>query len=338
MKKGLKEDIDDFVELFRYSSDFANKNFLITGSTGLIGSYLIYCLLGLNKNIKIFAPVRNLEKARSMYGDLFNEISFVECDLSSSELNKIGSVDYVVHCAAPTASKFFIEHPVETFNSIYDISKSILDYSLKNKVKSVVLLSSLEVYGTILDDSAEVTEDIQGYINPLNTRSSYPMAKRAMECLAHLFAKQYGLNVSIARLTQTTASACDPSDNRIIAQFARLTAHGDDIIMHTTGESARPYCYCVDAINAILTILKYGNQGEAYNVCNEETYISARGMAEFLKENFNNRINIIYDIDDNMGYAPVTKLKLSSSKLRDLGWAPYYSLNHIFARLINSMK
>jgi nucleoside-diphosphate-sugar epimerase len=84
----------------------------------------------------------------------------------------------------------------------------------------------------------------------------------------------------------------------------------------------------------LLFILLKGTNGEAYNGANEETYISSKGMAEFLKANFNSNIHIKIELGNNFGYAPVTKLRLSSEKLRILGWKPKYGLYEIFSNLI----
>ena len=116
-----------------------------------------------------------------------------------------------------------------------------------------------------------------------------------------------------------------------------MAAEGQDIILHTTGESARPYCYTTDAVSGILYILLKGNDGEAYNVANEETYISARDMADYLKKKFNSAISVRVDLNNNMGYAPPTKLQLNSNKLRILGWKPQYQLYDIFGNLIKSI-
>lgn len=144
--------------------------------------------------------------------------------------------------------------------------------------------------------------------------------------------------VKIARLTQTTGAGIAQDDNRVIVQFARLAAEGRDIVLHTTGEAARPYCYTIDAISAILYILLRGDNGEAYNVANEDTYISALGMAEYLKQHFNPGIDVRVELNESMGYAPVTKLRLSAQKLMALGWQPRYGLEEMFERLIMYLK
>ena len=80
------------------------------------------------------------------------------------------------------------------------------------------------------DDSLPVIESCQFYLDPLSVRSSYPMAKRATEHLCHLYAKQHGVPVKIARLTQTTGAGIAKEDKRVIAQFTRLATQGRDII------------------------------------------------------------------------------------------------------------
>lgn len=335
MNAVLERDVNEFVKSFALSNDLANASIIVTGATGLIGSSLIYCLTALQKGVKIIAPVRNLEKAKEKFSsEQLKNIQLIECDLVNFNYDSLGDVDYIVHCAAPTASKFFVDHPVETFSIIYEGTRVLLDYATKQKVKGFVYLSSLEVYGEINDDSKVVEESMQGFLDPLSVRSSYPMAKRAVENLCCLYTAQYNVPVKIARLTQTTGAGIAKDDNRVIAQFARLAANGQDIILHTSGESARPYCYTMDSISAILYILLRGNSGEAYNVANETTYISARGMAEYLQKNFNPSINVKVEIDESMGYAPVSKLRLSAAKLRSLGWDPRYGLKKIFENLI----
>lgn len=339
MNNILEQDITSFASNFAIADDLTGANFLITGATGLIGSTLIHCLLALEKGVKVVAPVRNAAKCKGLFSeDELSSINIVECSLETVDYASMGSIDYIVHCAAPTSSKFFVEHAIETFEIIYNGTERLLKYAKENAVKGFVYLSSLEVYGTMTDDTIPVTESCQFYLDPLSVRSSYPMAKRATEHLCHLYAKQFGVPVKIARLTQTTGAGIAKDDNRVIAQFARLASQGQDIVLHTTGEAARPYCYTTDAIAGILYILVKGEAGEAYNVSNDETYISAREMAEYLRDNFNPNIAVRVDLNDNMGYAPATKLKLTSAKLVNLGWTPQYGLKEIFCKLIAYLK
>lgn len=335
----LKKDIEKFVKTFKLADSLSNTSFLITGGTGLIGSILIHSLIALNKNIKILAPVRNMQKALSMFSKYeLQYIRFIECDLLSYNYNHIDLVDYIVHCAGPTASKYFVSCPVETFNSIIISTQQILKYAKLHPIKGFVYLSSLEIYGTISDDVKYISEDYQGYLDPMSIRSCYPIAKRATENICASYADEYHVPIKIARLTQTTGAGVSDNDDRVIVQFSRLASQNKDIILYSLGNAARPYCYTMDCVSAILYILLKGNVGEAYNIANQESYISAKNLAYFIRDNFAPQINIRTEIDDNKGYAPETKIKLSTNKLYQLGWRPKYSLYDIIDNVIASFN
>lgn len=339
MNQIQQEDIREFAQSFILQDNLSGSRFLITGATGLIGSTLVHCLLALNRGIEVTCPVRSIEKAKAMYKDEFEKIHFVECDLLAY-LNGLSADDvfqYIVHCASPTAGKYMTEHPVETYLLAIDTTKAILDYARKANPQGIVYVSSLEYYGQNNNDDI-ITEDKLGYVDGTDPRSSYPLGKRAAEYLCAAYAKEYGVNAMIARLTQTFGAGVAPDDNRVFAQFARSVIAGTDIVLHTTGESAKPYCYTTDCISAILYILLKGQKGEAYNVANDETYITIRNMAEFLRDCFNPNIKVVVESHPEMGYAPVTKLHLSSAKLQALGWRPRFGLKEMFDKLITSIK
>lgn len=337
----LKEDIRNFADQFDIGEQLRGNTFLITGATGLIGSVMVKCLLGLNRlkglDIKIKAVVRDIDKAKNVFAEVFNDIEFFSVELSNISYEIVGNVDYIVHLASPTASKFFVEHPVETLTTAISGTKAVLEYAKGTKVKSMVYASSLEVYGSNLTDEW-INEDFQGYVNPTEVRSSYNIGKRACECLCHAYAKEYDVSVSMARLTQTFGAGVSEEDNRVFAQFARCVLGGNDIVLHTHGYSSKPYIYTADAVSAIIYMLLFGKKGEAYNVANKESYISIRDMALLVASMSNPLVKVVFNLNDNLGYAPETKLRLDTAKIEQLGWKPRYGLKEMFERLIESMK
>ena len=336
MQKILEEDIKNFALTFKLAERLIGKKFLVTGATGLIGSILVRCLLSLNKNIEITCPVRNKNKAKNILREETEKINLIECELGEFFINIPKGFDYIIHCASPTSGSYMMKHPVETYEFAFDSTKKILNYIKENSVKGMVYVSSLEYYGQILDDHI-IMENTQGYIDMMNPRNSYPMGKRATEYLCTIYAQEYGVNVKIARLTQTFGAGISKDDNRVFAQFAKSVIGGNDIILHTTGESAKPYCYTTDCISAILYILLKGKNGEAYNVANPDTYISIRDMANLCLQ-FSPKNKIRIELHPEMGYAPTTKLHLSTDKLMNLGWSPNYNLTQMFERLIAWLK
>lgn len=313
------------------------EKYLITGATGLIGSALVKRLTA--ENVEMTCPVRSVEKAQSMFdAEVFAAVKWIETPIEDFLKGMSEDYDYVIHCASPTASKYFVEHPVETMRFNIETTTSILDYSKEHQVKGVVYLSSLESYGTILDDTIAVTEDVQGYVNPMETRSSYNMAKRMCESLCHAYAEEYHVPVKVVRLTQTISPYISENDMRVFAQFARHAAKGENIELHTEGTAARQYIHVDDAVDAILCVLFKGIAGEVYNAAREDSYISVRDMAQFVQENFNPTGMVVFHLRDDMGYAPTTKLRLSTKKLEGLGWEAKYGLYGMFEGVVKRIK
>lgn len=312
------------------------ENYLLTGATGLIGSALLRKLVAVGNSVS--CPIRNKEKAKGLFdGDIYNRVQWIEMPLEKYLQEADEQFDYIIHCASPTSGKYMVEHPVETYEFIVESTKALLQYACEHKVKGMVYVSSLEYYGQNFNEDI-ITEDFEGYIEPTSPRSSYPLGKRAAEYLCVAYASEYKVPVKIARLTQTFGPGITADDNRVFAQFARSVINKEDIILHTDGESAKPYCHVYDCVDAILTILDKGNMGEAYNVANEETYITIRDMAEFVQKNFNPEHKVVIQKRDDMGYAPVTKLRLCTNKLKDLGWTPRYGLHDMYDALIKEIK
>ena len=162
------------------------------------------------------------------------------------------------------------------------------------------------------------------------------------ECLCTAYAAQYGLNVVSARLAQTFGAGILPTEGRVFAQFAKSAVNGEDIVLHTTGESEGNYVYTADAIRAILLLLTEGKSGEAYNIANEESHITIRHMAELVAEEIaDNKIKTIIDIPEDsasLGYAPPVKMWLDASKMQNLGWKPNVGLIEAYRRMICWMQ
>lgn len=342
--KILQEDVKNFAHKFALANELNGKTIAVTGATGLLGSCMVRCLLALHTekgiDLHVIAVVRNIEKAARLFGKECKELSFYTYDFSSTKAFKPSKkTDFIVHFAAPTASKCFINKPVETMNTIYFGTQNILSYSQETKVTSLVFVSSMEVYGAITDDKETLTEQMQGYLDPMATRSSYPLAKRAAEALCHNFAVEHAVPVKVARLAQTFGAGVDSNDNRVFAQFARSVIHNQNIVLHTNGEGCHSYCYTTDAVSAMLYLLLRGEDGEAYNVANSETYISIRKMAELVAESFNpNNVKVVIQLQEGMGYPPTTKLRLDTKRIHALGWKAEFGLKEMFSRLIDSMK
>lgn len=348
MNKILEDDIAELITHKKYFISFENSSILVTGATGLIGSILIKSLLGYAKEngkfITIYAACRSEEKFKSVFNDYQCEFLIpVYSDIAALDISKI-NIDYIVHGASITDSKTFVEKPVETISIALDGTRNLLHQSTKKNLKGFVYLSSLEVYGIFNCGNGikNVTEDDFGYINVLSVRSSYSEGKRMVENICVAYAKEYKIPVKIARLSQTFGAGVEYNDNRVFAQFARAVIEHKDIILKTKGETIRNYCYTTDAVSGILTVLASGAVGEAYNIANMQTTISIADMAKkFCSMYPESGSEVVFDLAENaekLGYNPILKLQLDSSKLKKLDWSAEISLVSMFEKLVSSLK
>lgn len=318
---------------------------LITGATGLIGKNLIHTLVSNNnlklfmKPIKIIALVRSLEKAQRILKEDYDAIECVVGDIEKRILIS-GQVDYIVHAASQTSSKAFIEQPISTINTAVVGTTNILELAREKKVKKVVYLSTMEVYGSPSTDE-KINEMHGTNLDQMLVRSCYPESKRICENLCVAYMKEYDIPINVIRLTQTFGQGVDYNDGRVFAEFARCVIERRDIVLHTKGETRRNYLYTQDAVNAILTVLIKGKSGEAYNAANEDTYCSIYDMAQMVaKRCAHGEIKVRIEIEDESkyGFAPVLKMNLDATKLKSLGWEAAVGLEDMFHILIQDMR
>lgn len=319
---------------------------LITGATGMIGGLLVRRILREKQYQQIILPVRSVARAESRYQDLtdqdYQRLYFIEDHIEDMNPEQYSMpIDSVVHCACVTQSGEMVSHPVETADSIVIGTKNILELARKKQVKSMVYLSSMEVYGKVEDRGEALKEEQLGDIDLQAPRSCYPMAKRMAEHYCCIYHKEYNLPIKIARLAQTFGTGVRPEDNRVYMQFARAACEGRDIVLHTQGTSMGNYCAIDDAIEGILTILYIGRPGETYNVVNEANTMRIRDMAHLVAGQVaGGKIQVRIQAEDsaNHGYAPDTGLRLSGEKLRSLGWQPHKGLAEMYQDVIKEIQ
>lgn len=341
----FKEDLE-MINLSHYIdwSKLQNKTVLITGGTGLIGSTVIKALLYVNEvrklNVCVLALVRSAEKAKRLFGNETDALRFIVG--SVEELPTIVEpIDYIIHGASPTASLFFVNHPVETIQIATMGTMRLLMLAHTKKVGGFVYLSSMEVYGAPQGDTL-IPESQGCTLDSMTVRSCYPIAKRLCENLCASYAQEYGVPARVVRLAQTFGPGVERDDKRVFAEFARNAMNKTNIVLQTAGTSKREYLYTADAVTAILTVLLYGKPGEAYNAGNPTTYCSISEMAQLVAEQIaENQISVCHEDSlnqSNTQYSPPHHFYLDVSKLKNIGWQPTRGLKEMYERMIAEME
>jgi len=339
MEEDLNRIVSEYTDIFE---QLKGKSILVTGATGLLGSQVVKALVRANDtnkyDIRVMAFARSEEKAKKVFGEaLDGQIKLVLGDINSP-IQIDDDIDYIVHGASATSSKYFVTNPVETILTAIEGSRNILELARNKSVSGMVYLSSLEVYGVPQTKNGYVRENDYGYIDILNTRSSYSEGKKMVECLCASYAAEYGVPVRIARLSQTFGPGVEYNDGRVFAEFARCALEKRDIVLHTAGKTLRTYLYTADAVGAILTLLVKGENGKAYNVTNPDTDVTIYEMAELVCRIMpESNIKVIIDEPKDIGsfgYNPEMVIRLVPDALMELGWKPMVDLENMYRRLI----
>lgn len=318
-----KEDILNIFQSDLPWDTLTGRNILVTGATGLIGGCLVEALMmNPRRDYQVYASGRNEGRAKARFKDYADNpaFHFVQYDVMQPLQSDV-RFDYIIHAASSANPKAYATHPVEVMKANIEGVAHLMELGLNHGMKRFLYVSSGEVYGE--GDGRVFTEDYSGYVNPTSPRSCYPSSKRAAETLCVSYAAEYGTDVVIARPCHVYGPYFTEQDNRVYAQFIRNVLRGEDIVMKSTGEQFRSWCYVVDCVSALLYILLKGTNGEAYNIADANSNISIRELAETIAAIGGRKVVIdLPNTDEKRGFNPVTKSVISTIKLESLGWGP----------------
>lgn len=323
-----------------------NSKIVISGATGLIGSFFIDVILAKNTydnlNCMVYALGRNETKARKRFYKYANDprFKFVPYDVKSPLiLDDIEKVDFVLHLASNTHPLLYATDPIGTITTNIIGVKNLLDFALKHNSSRFVFASSNEIYGENRGDTEFFDEDYCGYINCNTLRAAYPESKRCGEALCQAYKTQAGLDVIIARFTRSYGPTVEASNTRALSQFIKKGLDGEDIVLKSNGAQFFSYTYMADAVSGLLYAMFKGESGEAYNIADEKGDITLRNLAEFIA-NLNGKRVVFKQPDavEASGYSRATKARLNGSKLKVLGWGAKYDIKTGIERTISILK
>lgn len=326
---------------------FNNKTVLITGANGMLPSYLVYTLLYLTEikgyKIKVIALVRNIEKATAKFKHYLNSgnLTLLVQDVTS-HIDIDGTVDYIIHAASQASPKYYGVDPVGTINANVQGTINVLVLAREKHSKSVLYVSSGEVYGKKTDGKPN-TEDEYGLVDPLSVRSCYGQSKRMGETLCVCWNYQFNTHAKIVRPFHCFGPGMLLNDGRVFADFIGNILRNEDIVLHSDGSAVRAFCYITDATLQFFKVLLDGKDSEAYNVGNLNNSVSIKKLAETLTILYpDKKLKVIVDIDENDLRTSKMKSPLSVSipdthKIEALGIRPEVSIKEGFKRTIESL-
>lgn len=310
------------------------KSLLLSGSTGLIGGYLIdvlmYKNINDNLNCHIYALGRNENKAKERFGTYFdsNLFTFVEHDINNKLNLDTNDIDYVLHLASNTHPMLYSTKPIETITTNIIGTKNILDFSVEHNAKRFVFASSVEIYGENRGDVDKFDESYCGYIDCNIARAGYPESKRCGEALCQSYKSEKGLDIVIPRFSRLYGPTMNLNDSKAISQFILKAVNNEDIVLKSKGNQLYSYCYVADAVSGLLTVMLKGENGEAYNISDLNSDITLKDLANICA--IYNKKQVKFELPSDVekaGYSKATKALLDSTKIQKLGWLSNNDIN-----------
>ncbi|MEG0835224.1 MAG: NAD-dependent epimerase/dehydratase family protein [Christensenellaceae bacterium] len=323
-----------------------NKSIMLSGATGLIGSFLVDVILEKNDidnlNCTVFALGRNEAKVRSRFSKFVNDphFVFIPYDVQLPLVKDDDeSVDFILHLASNTHPMLYSTDPIGTITANTIGVKHLLDFAVKHHATRFAFASSNEIYGENRGDVELFDEDYCGYINCNTLRAGYPESKRCGEALCQAYKAQKGLDIVITRLTRSYGPTMIMSDTKAISQFIKNGIAGEDIVLKSDGTQYYSYTYVADAVSGLLWALLVGKNGEAYNIAEEHNDIVLKDLAAIIAGI--NEKEVVLEIPDAIeaaGYSKATKARLNGHKVEELGWKPKYDVKSGIERTIRILK
>lgn len=342
MNRVLEDDLKTIIAEDLSWEKLKNKTVMITGASGMVGSYMLYVLLMLNDEkhygIKVDAVMRNVNKLPEEIRNR-EDVNVVVADVTK-DIPNVGDIDYIIHAASPASPLIMQNQPVETIAANTIGTFKTLELAKEKNAEGYLFISSREIYGQPDEGQEFFYENTYGFVDQLNPRSCYSEGKKAAETMCVCFHEEYGLNTKIARLAHTYGPGMSIYDGRVQADFLKNVYHNEDIVLKSEGTAVRTYTYIADAIAGMYRIL-LDSEDIVYNIGNEAGKVSIRDLAEILVSIYPERgLKLVFDIPEGgtKGTAPYTLGILSSEKLRKLGWNPKYSVKDGFKRTLEYLE
>ena len=227
-----------------------NKQVLISGGAGFIGTHLSHRLLALGHDV---ICVDNF-----FTGTKDNIIQFLDNPKFEMIRHDITfplyvEVDQIYNLACPASPIHYQHDPVQTTKT--NVHGAINMLGLAKRIRARILQASTsEVYG---DPSVHPqTEDYWGNVNPIGPRACYDEGKRCAETLFFDYHRQYKLDIKVARLFNTYGQNMHPQDGRVVSNFIMQALQNRPITIYGDGQQTRSFCYVNDLVDALIAFME----------------------------------------------------------------------------------
>ena len=315
--------------------NYSFKNILITGCTGLLGSWMAESLLKSDITIKGVALNQDLNFLLKSKG-LLNEFEIKYLDIadktSVDDYLKNNDFDAIVHLAAQTQVIEAIEDPIRTFKSNIQGTWNLVDSAMRKNLP-IVVASSDKAYG-----DSEVLPYEENF--PLNGIYPYEFSKSATDMMCKTYRTTYNLPVTVLRCGNIYGGG-DLNWDRLIPGVIKWLINNETPILRSDGNYKRDWVYVEDVVNAYLKVtnalVENGlNVSDSYNFSSTD-YLSVMEVYEKINEIHLGKY--VEPIIENKANLEIKDQYLSSEKIfNELGIKSEFEIDAALEMTINWYK
>lgn len=252
-------------DLEQRKSFWRDRPTLVTGCTGILGSWLTRTLVDLGADV--VGLVRDwIPQSELIRSGTYDRIKTVRGDIAdAATMNRVFSefeIDTCFHLAAQTIVGIANRMPLPTFETNIKGTWTVLESArLWSGTQRVIVASSDKAYGD---------HDVLPYDESaaLQGRHPYDVSKSCADLIATAYAQTYGLSVAITRCGNMYGGG-DLNWNRIVPGTIRSVLRGEQPVVRSDGSPRRDYVFVLDIVDAYLTLaeamINGAHTGEAFN-------------------------------------------------------------------------
>ena len=273
---------------------------LVTGGTGFFGKSLLRFWGSNNEIINSFECItflsRSPENFKNQFPDLIRKLNI---KLHCGDIMKIESLPrgisftHVLHAA--TDSTFGpILSPLDRYDQIVTGTRNILDFSVRNGVRKLLLTSSGGVYGPQPSKMEKINEEYCGSPDPLIAENAYSLGKRSAEHLCALYSDSFGLDTVIARCFSFVGPDLPLNAHFAVGNFISDVINKRDIVVKGDGLAIRSYLYQDELAKWLSKMLFEHTSEKVFNIGSSEE-ISVGNLANLISllSGGHSKVNII---------------------------------------------
>ena len=317
----------------RVTADWRARRVLITGASGMVGSWLVKDLLARGADVICFVLDADSQSELVRSGDMqrtqivngrLEDFRDVERAVNGRE------VDTVFHLGAQTIVGTARRDPLGTFEANIRGTYHVLEACRRHGlVKRLVVASSDKAYGT--QDRLPYVESM-----PLEGREPYEVSKSCTDLLAQGYHHAYGLPVAILRCGNIYGGG-DLNWSRIVPGTIRSFLLGERPVIRSDGRFIRDYLYVKDVVQACIAVADKLDdpkiQGQAFNFSPQKPLTVLEVVAAIARVM---NAGSLKPIVRNDATGEIRDQYLSAGKARRLlGWRPAYRLEKGLAETVD---